>query len=311
MTVTEAEMMERTFGCELEYEGIGQERAAKAVAKVTGGIPTWRGTHLNNWEVEQPDGRKWQIVSDGSLCGTSAEVVTPVMTIKDMDTLQEVVRELRKKGARATERCGLHVHVGIADFTPVNIKNLVRIYYKQEPLTAKAMGTLQRRMARYTRETDHAFIERICNLRNPTMNDINTAWFGRLNLSPYHYDEHRYRLLNLNNLWGHNAKKTAEFRGFNGTTHSGEVKTAVQLSLLIVLKAKNAKASSAKNQRKAGEANKSDKYKMRCFLLRLGANGDLFKTMRHHLEKRLEGSAAWIGGRPVATTADENAEANG
>ena len=81
---------------------------------------------------------------------------------------------------------------------------------------------------------------------------------------------------------------------------------------MIVLKAKNAKASSAKNQRKAGEANKSDKYKMRCFLLRLGANGDLFKTMRHHLEKRLEGSAAWIGGRPVApTTADENAEANG
>ena len=144
------------------------------------------------------------------------------------------------------------------------------------------------------------------------MNDINAAWFGRLNLSPYHYDEHRYRLLNLNNLWGGHAKKTVEFRGFNGTTHSGEVKTAVQLSILLVLRAKAAKASSAKNQRKANEANKSDKYKMRCFLLRLGAIGELFKTMRFHLEKRLEGSAAWLGGRPEPrAAADATAEAEG
>ena len=72
------------------------------------------------------------------------------------------------------------------------------------------------------------------------------------------------------------------------------------------MKAKNAKASSAKNQRKAGEANKSDKYKMRCFLLRLGAIGSLFKTMRFHLLKNLEGSAAWIGGRPTATAPEAN-----
>ena len=305
MTITEAEMMTRTFGCELEYEGIAQERAAKVVAEITGGTATWRGTHLNNWEVEQPDGRKWQVVSDGSLCGTSAEVVTPVMRYTDLPTLQAVVRGLRKARAKVSERCGLHVHVGIADFTPVNIKNLVKTFYKNEKLILKAAGTLPRRIARYTRETDRAFIERICNLRKPSLTDINTAWFGRYNPSPYHYDEHRYRALNLNNLWGANAKKTAEYRFFSASLHAGAVRASVELAILITLRAKMAKASSAKNQRKAGEANKSDKYKMRCFLLRLGAIGDLFKTMRFHLLKNLEGSAAWIGGRPAPSAEAE------
>ena len=32
MTITEAELASLTYGCELEYEGISQERAAKVVA---------------------------------------------------------------------------------------------------------------------------------------------------------------------------------------------------------------------------------------------------------------------------------------
>ena len=43
MTITEAEMMNRTFGCELEYEGIGQSTAAKTVAEVTGGTARFVG----------------------------------------------------------------------------------------------------------------------------------------------------------------------------------------------------------------------------------------------------------------------------
>ena len=89
--------------------------------------------------------------------------------------------------------------------------------------------------------------------------------------------------------------RTVEFRFFNGTTHAGEVKAAVQLAILICLRAKNAKASSAKNPRPYSEA--SAKYDFRVFLIRLGANGNLFKTMRFHLCKNLPGSAAWKDGR--------------
>ena len=35
-------------------------------------------------------------------------------------------RELRHHGAKANTRTGLHVHVGAADFTPTELKNLVR-----------------------------------------------------------------------------------------------------------------------------------------------------------------------------------------
>lgn len=297
-------MATRTFGCELEYENIDQGTAARAIAEVTGGTARYEGVHLSNWTVTLADGRKWQVVSDGSLSGTSAEVVTPVCTIADMETIQKVVRLLRQKGAKVSERTGFHVHVGIGDFTPTEVKNLVKTFYKQETLILKAAGTLQNRIDNYTRRTDHAFVDKICKMRNPTMASINTAWFGEYIHTPRHYDSHRYRALNLNNLWG--GKKTAEFRFFNGTTHAGMVKAAVQLSILICLRAKAAKASSAKNPRAYSEA--SAKYDFRVFLLRLGANGGIFKTMRKLLTKNLPGSAAWKDGRHDHPRTTENAK---
>jgi len=50
-------------------------------------------------------------------------------------------------------RTGLHVHVGATDFTPDNIKNLVRTFYKQEELILKAAGTEAARISRRTRKS--------------------------------------------------------------------------------------------------------------------------------------------------------------
>ena len=133
MTVTEAELASLTFGCELEYEGISQSTAATVVAETVGGTARYEGSHLSNWVVTMPDGRRWQVVSDGSLRG-GAEVVTPILRIADMETLQEVVRKMRKAHAKVNERTGLHVHVGAQGMTPKQIKNLVRLFYKQETL---------------------------------------------------------------------------------------------------------------------------------------------------------------------------------
>ena len=293
MTITEAQLNERTFGVELEYEGISRERAARTVAKVTGGTARYTGGCYDTWEVATPDGRIWKAVRDGSLYGTSAEVVTPILRYEDIGTLQAVVRTLRKAGAKANSRTGLHVHVGIGDYTGTNVKNLIKTFYKQEDLIIKALGTLPERLGHYTRPTDRGFVEKICSLRNPTMEAVNRAWFGTYNPNPDHYDGHRYRTLNINNLW--NSKKTAEWRLFNGTTHAGEVRAAVEFCLLLAIRAKTAKASSAKNRRASGGEN--EKYAMRCFLIRLGANGPTFKTLRHHFGKNMRGSAAWRDGR--------------
>lgn len=294
MTITEAELASLTYGCELEYEGISQERAAKVVAEVTGGTARYEGYHLHNWAVTMPDGRKWQVVSDGSLCGMSAEVVTPIMTYADMETLQQVVRAMRKAKAKVNSRTGFHVHVGAQGMTPTQIKNLVKIFYKQEELILKAMGTQQVRINRYTRKTDHGFVDKICRMRNPTMASLADAYYAGCGNRHAHYSSARYRACNLHNLWN-GSKGTIEFRGHEQSLHAGEVKAGVLLDLLMVLKAKGAKAASAKNPRPYNEA--SAKYDFRVFLLRLGANGPAFKTMRKHLCKNLPGSAAWKNGR--------------
>ena len=222
MTITEAELASLTYGCELEYEGISQERAAKVVAEVTGGTARYEGYHLHNWVVTMPDGRKWNIVSDGSLWGTSAEVVTPILRYGDMDTLQKVVRAMRKAHAKVNSRTGLHVHVGAQGMTPTQIKNLVKIFYKQETLILKATGTQQCRIDSYTRKTDLGFVDKICKMANPTMAKLADAYYAGYSDRHSHYSRARYHALNLHNLWNGN-KGTVEFRyyGMSGIMGSG------------------------------------------------------------------------------------------
>ena len=108
-------------------------------------------------EVKEAD------ISDGSLDDrtTSAEVVTPILRWEDMDTLQAVVRELRKAGAKTPGCTSQHVHIGVGDFNARQIANFARIWYKQEELILKAVGTLPNRLAHYTKRTDRAFIDRL------------------------------------------------------------------------------------------------------------------------------------------------------
>lgn len=280
----------RTFGTEIEVEGITRNKAAHAVKEIVGGTIEPFGN--GNYCLTDNQGRKWKMVHDGSLYGNSAEVVTPVLTLADLETLQAIVRNLRNNGAKISERTGAHVHIGASDLEPQQIANLVKIFYKQEQLIYKACGVLGCRLAHFTRPTDREFVNRISNGKIKTDRDLNIAWFGFYNPNPSHYDHHRYRALNLNNLW--NDKKTVEFRLFNGTVHAGEVKTNILLALTMVNMAKEAKSASNK-QRTFNEG--TSKYDLRCFLLRLGMIGAEFKTARFHLAKRLGGSTAWKGER--------------
>lgn len=287
---------ELTFGTELEYTNISRERAAKAIHSVVGGTIRYTGEGYEAWTVTAPDGRKWKAISDGSLndSATSAEVVTPILKWEDLDTLQAVVRELRKAGAKTPACTSQHVHVGVREFTARQIANIARIFYKQETLILKSAGTLQNRLSWYTRPTDREFIARLEAAKPTTKDELNKAWFGHYTPNVGHYNNCRYRAINLNNVW---RLGTVEFRLFNGTTHAGEVKAHIILCLAIAAKALIAKCASTKNPRPYSE--ESAKYDMRVFLLRLEMNGAEFKNTRMHLLKKLPGSTAWKNGRPA------------
>ncbi|MBR1999987.1 MAG: amidoligase family protein [Lentisphaeria bacterium] len=280
-----------TFGTELEYTNISRERAARAIHTVVGGTVRWSGGHYDEWTVIAPDGRHWKAISDGSLTdrATSAEVVTPILRWDDLETLQEVVRALRKAGAKATSDTSQHIHIGAQSFNPAQIANFAKIFYKQEELILKSLGTWEHRLGHYAKRTDRGFIERLNATRQITNESLNKAWFGELNMHPTHYENHRYRDLNLNNIW---RTGTIEVRAANGSTHAGEIKANIILCLAIAAKALTAKSTSSKNRREYDT--RSAKYDMRVFLVcGLGLNGDEFKNTRQHLLKRLPGSAAW------------------
>ena len=285
-----------TFGTELEYTGISREKAARAIQKVVGGYVSYTGDSYQTWKVVASDGRVWKAMRDASLgWDGGCEVVTPVLKYEDMETLQEVVRALRREGAKTPDCTSQHVHVGVEHLSAEQIANIAKIFYKQENLILKAVATLPQRLEHYTKPTDKAFIDKISGKKPADKTELNKAWFGQYTPSPMHYDIHRYRDLNLNNVW---RTGTIEFRLFNGTTHAGEVKANITLALAIVAKGAAAKAASAKNKREYNEA--SAKYDMRVFLLGLGLIGDEFKTARLHILKRLPGDTAWKNGRHAA-----------
>lgn len=284
---------ERTFGVELELEGISREVAARTIQTVIGGEVRYTDDDYETWTMTAPDGRVWKAMRDDSLYEVHAEVVTPVLKMADLETLQKILRALRAAGAKASKRCGAHVHVGADDLNAQQLANLVKVFYRQEKLIVTACQVKRWRMG-FAQFTDDDFLERIERKRRFTsMRELNIAWFGSYTPHPMHYDHHRYRTLNLNNLW--NEKKTVEFRLFNGTTHAGQLKANIQLALCLVTFAKEARAASANKQRTLNT--ETSKYDVRVFLLRLGMIGEAFQTARHLLTKHLGGSTAWRGER--------------
>jgi len=288
---------EEEFGTELELVKISREAAAKAVQSVVGGNVRYAGGPYDSYEVTALDGRKWKVVADASLnevpSHLRAEIVTPILHWNDLETLQQVVRAIRRNGNKVSGQCGMHVHVGTEAFTPKAIANFAKIFYKQEPLILQAFGVSRERLLNYTKPLSDEFIQRLEAKRPRTEHDLNEAWYGRYNANPEHYDRSRYSTVNVNSFF---YRSTLEVRIFESSLHAGEVRTAAVFCLALAAKAFNSKAASS-HKREYSEA--SAKYDFRVFaILRLGLIGDEFKAVRQHLLKRLPGSAAWKNGRP-------------
>src|SRR5690606_721356 len=245
-------------------------------------------------DVVAADGRRWRVMADSSLNADrsrQAEVVSPILTYDDLETLQEVIRAVRRAGARVDSSCGIHIHLDAARFDVGALRNLVKIVNKQEQLIEHALGITEARRSRWCRGIDQSFLAKIERQRPSDLEEMNRAWYGYHNRAPQHYDHTRYHGVNLHNVW---FRGTVEYRWFEATLHAGKVKAYIQFALALSAKAINARASSSK-RRDFNPA--TAKYDFRVFLLKLGLIGDEFKTARLHLMARLEGSAAWKGER--------------
>lgn len=114
------EMMKQTIGVEVEMNNITRTKAAQLAAEFFG---TGRHEHTagrngyDTYSAWDGEGREWKFQKDVSIHGPDSEkceLVTPILTYTDMETLQELIRRLRKAGAKsdATRGCGVHIHIG-------------------------------------------------------------------------------------------------------------------------------------------------------------------------------------------------------
>ena len=293
------DLRELHFGVEIETVRRTRKRVAEAIQSVVGGSVTHPGRpgFFDPWEVADAQGRTWKVVSDGSLSHVPshlrAEVVTPVLAYGDIPTLQEVIRAVRKCGAKVDTHCGIHVHVDARPFDGRTLGNLAKTVYKQEPLILAALGVTENRQQTYTRPVRDDLIRDIERHRPRTTHELNRIWYGYHNRRPQHFDGTRYHGVNLNNVW---YRGTVEFRWFEATLHAGKVKAYIQLVLAVATKALNGRAASSRKRRFDPQ---SARYDFRVFLLHLGLIGEEFKTARKHLLAALPGDSAFRRGRPA------------
>ena len=304
-----AEMKKQTIGVEVEMNSITRHAAAKLAAEFFG-TGRFEDTAYRNgyytWSAWDAQGREWKFQRDVSIEGPDSEkceMVTPILTYADMDTLQELVRRLRKAGAKSdyTRGCGVHIHIGAKGHTAQTLRNLANIMASHESLLADALNLDRYRMSQYCRTVDTRFLQTVNQRKPSTMSDLADIWYTSHHATwdrDHHYNDSRYHMLNLHATF---TKGTVEFRLFqfdaptadrkNGL-HAGQLKSYIQLCLALSQMAKSVKTASPKPQQ-----NDNPKYAMRTWLLRLGFIGEEFATARDLLTRRLAGDAAFRNGR--------------
>ena len=292
-------MRTQRFGIEIEMTGITRKKAAEVIAEYFGTESFYIGTYYKTYGAKDRQGRTWKATFDSSIIAQKksggrtvraadeykCEVVSPILTYEDMADLQEIIRQLRHKGAFVNSQCGIHIHVDASRYTPQTLRNLVNIIASKEDILYKALRIDPARM-RWCKKTNERLLEAINRRKPQTMEALKDIWYaGSTRGRDEHYNDTRYHGLNLHSTF---TKGTVEFRLFNSTTHAGEIKAYIQFCLAVSHQALTQKKASARKT-----VTDNEKYAFRCWMLRLGLSGDEFKTCRLHFLKHLEGNSAW------------------
>lgn len=133
-------MKKQTIGVEIEMNSIIREHASQITAEFFGTerheYTVDRNGYLT-WSAWDAQGREWKFQKDVSIAGNESEkceLVTPILTYSDIEDLQELVRRLRKAGAKSdyTRGCGVHVHIGADGHTAQSLRNLANIMASHE-----------------------------------------------------------------------------------------------------------------------------------------------------------------------------------
>ena len=184
-------MFTNRYRIEIEFTGITRSEAAKVAAKFLNGTIESTRDYYDTQKVTAPDGRAWKFMSDGSIRTQkkrdgskvnadgqySVELVSPILTYReDIETLQELVRLLRKAGAFTNSSCGIHIHLDGSKHTPRSIRNFVNIIASKNDLFYKALQIEPDRI-RYCKKMDSMLVEKLNKAKPTTLGQIEDIWY--------------------------------------------------------------------------------------------------------------------------------------
>ena len=299
-------MKNQTIGVEIEMYNITRENAAKITAEFFGTgrySDTSRIDGYHAWSAFDADGRRWKFVKDSSICENiphypddmQCELVTPILHYDDIPVLQELIRRLRKAGAKSDPKnsCGVHIHIGVSGHTAQSLMNITNIMASHENLLIDAVGIDSSRISDYCKPVDSYFLKAIRDEKPKTLDELALVWYRTQPSWRYaptdHYHSSRYHMLNLHSVF---TKGTIEFRCFNfrnpdegrhNGLHAGMVKSWIQLCLAISQFAKDSKFCKSTKC-----ATVNNLRTMRNFINNLGLGGEEFVTLRHILTENFK-----------------------
>lgn len=294
------------FGVEVEMTGITRKKAAAIVAEVLGTTPSQPscGCYETRTIVDQA-ARKWKIMRDSSITSIindgsnvpmdeyKVEFVTPPLEYKDIELLQNIIRKLRKNGAKSHNSCGIHIHVDGANHNPKSLRKLVNFMTSRQDLIYEALE-IGNRESDWCRKLNSDLLKAMKKDRNLTKEKVEEIWYSRANdgytggISHEHYNHTRYHGVNLHSYF---TKGTVEFRLFNSTLHAGKIKAYIQFCLAVSAWAITSQDKIVFRSMNGYSAEQKVTIMRNILTNRLGLCGDEFKTCRLHLMTPLKKTA--------------------
>lgn len=294
------------FGVEVEMTGITRAKAATIIAEVLGTTASRPdSTCYHTRIITDQSSRKWKIMRDSSinpqrnddsleaLDEYRVEFVTPPLEYKDIELLQNIIRELRKSGAKTDNSCGIHIHVDGANHNADSLRRLVNFMTSRQDLIYEALE-IGNRADRWCHKLNSALLVEMKKDKNLSKEKAEEIWYSSANdgyaggISHEHYNHTRYHGVNLHSYF---SKGTIEFRLFNSTLHAGKIKAYIQFCLAVSAWAITSQEKIVFRSMAGYTAEQKVTIMRNILTRRLGLYGDEFKTCRLHLMTPLKKAA--------------------
>jgi hypothetical protein len=238
----------RKFGVEMEMNQVTVEhvaltepslRAAIQTGLRDAGLPSSRCSRRGAGYYHS-DGTTWDVKLDSS-CGTQGysgyEIASPAMELTgsaECDELKQVTTHLAALRPRIDRRCGLHVHVEVADYAVRDLRNFLVLWARYEPFLFELCPPSRR-------NNPYCF-----PVRKTTWTGQNGSWWASYERAFGSTTSESQLMASLQTVGGRGAVNTAhfwrskriEFRLGAGTVQYEKIVRWVQLLLTMVNRVK-------------------------------------------------------------------------